>query len=414
MNPEMRMGVPFLDARNAAGMTAAPEHPRAGGLAIVPMVTVAPGRASSRDRLLRRNITGATMGRHFPETAPMVKQQGAESTLEDWQKMSRQYWDAWSDATRKAFGNDAAAAASDKTPWHEGLEQWSRLFAAEQSGNRQSEVVERLLVGARSYFSLLQSLAEKSGSENLDPQAWSDRLRESFNFPGADAAMFDNPLARALRELAGHGARGFEQMMAGLQPATREMQALLDMPAFGYAREHQEHYQHMAKAWLDYQRETNRYNALIARASRRAFELFEDKLAERGEPGRQVDSVRGLYDLWVDAAEDAYAEIALSDEFREVYGALVNAQMRVRKHLQLEVEKVSNDLGVPTRTEIDSIGKRVHELHRAARNRAEDDVALREEIAALRAEVETLKGARPKAARASGRAAKPAAKPGKE
>jgi hypothetical protein len=336
----------------------------------------------------------------------MAKGPDAARTPNDWQKLSSQYWNAWADATRKAFGGQPGEAMPDKAPWHEGLEQWSRFFAADGNGTRQSEVVERLLAGARSYFSLLQSLAAQGGAEKLDPQAWSDKVRESFNFPGADAALFDNPLARAMRELAGHGARGFEQMMESLQPAMREARALLDLPAFGYAREHQEHYQRMGKAWLDYQHETNRYNALIARASRRAFELFEDKLAERGEPGRQVDSVRGLYDLWVDAAEDAYAEVALSDEFREVYGALVNAQMRVRKNTQLEVEKVSNDLGIPTRTEVDSIGKRVHDLHRDAKDRAERDADLRGEIAALRAEIEQLKGARPKPPRAR----KPAAK----
>jgi hypothetical protein len=317
----------------------------------------------------------------------------------DWQSLSRQYWDAWADATRKAFGAKPDEAASDKTPWHEGLEQWSRMFDAQKAGDAQSEVVERMLAGARSYFALLQSLVERSATGSADPGGWSEAVRESFNFPGADAALFDNPLARALRELAGQGAKGFEQMMEAMQPAMKEARALLDLPTFGYAREHQQHYQRMAKAWLDYQQETNHYNALIARASRRAFEVFEDKLAERGEPGRQIDSVRGLYDLWVDAAEEAYAEIALSDEFREVYGALVNAQMRVRQNVQREVERVAIDLGMPTRTEIDSMGKRLHALHRDAKNRAESWPDLVAEVAALRAEVERLKagGAMPAA-----------------
>ena len=336
----------------------------------------------------------------------MAKGPDTTRAQDDWQKLSAQYWNAWNDATRKAFGVKAGDVEPGKTPWHEGLEQWSRMFDAGSVQNAQSETVERLLAGARSYFALLQKLAEQGANGKADPQAWTSAVRESFNFPGADAALFDNPLARAMRELSGQGAKGFEQMMETMQPAMHEARALLDLPTFGYAREHQEHYQRMAKAWLDYQHETNRYNALIARASRRAFEVFEDKLAERGEPGRQVDSVRGLYDLWVDAAEDAYAEIALSDEFREVYGALVNAQMRVRKHAQLEVEKVSNDLGIPTRTEIDSIGKRVHDLHRDAKDRAEHDADLRDEIAALHAEIEKLKGTQSKAPRARKTAAK--------
>lgn len=333
----------------------------------------------------------------------------AARAQDDLQSLSRQYWNAWSDATRKAFGVDAAENASDKVPWHEGLEQWSRMFDAGKAQDSQSEMVERLLAGARSYFSLLQTLAEKGGAGKVDPQAWSDAVRDSFNFPGADAALFDNPLARALRELAGKGVKGFEQMMETVQPAMREARALLDLPAFGYAREHQEHYQRMAKAWLDYQHETNRYNALIARASRRAFEVFEDKLAERAEPGRQIDSVRGLYDLWVDAAEDAYAEVALSDEFREVYGALVNAQMRVRQNVQREVERVAVDLGMPTRTEIDSMGRRLHALHRNAKNQAEALPGLIAEVAALRAEVERLKAGSKPAAKTTTRAAKKSA-----
>jgi hypothetical protein len=323
----------------------------------------------------------------------MANGSGSTRAQEDWQALSQQYWNAWTEATRNAFGAAADTTTAGKAPWHEGLEQWSRMFDAGKVQGAQNEVVERLLAGARSYFALLQSLAEKGAKGEADPQAWSDAVRQSFNFPGADAALLDNPLARALRELTGQGARGFEQMMEAVAPFTQELRGMLGMPAFGYLREHQEHYQKLAQAMLDYQDQTNRYNALIARASRRGFEVFEDKLAERDEPGRQVESVRALYDLWVDAAEEAYAEVALSPEFREVYGALVNAQMRVRKHVQQEVERVAIDLGMPTRTEIDSIGKRLHETRRELKRQAEAAPDLAAEVAALRAEVEKLKKA---------------------
>ncbi|MGH8212561.1 MAG: class III poly(R)-hydroxyalkanoic acid synthase subunit PhaE [Rhodanobacteraceae bacterium] len=308
--------------------------------------------------------------------------------FEDWQALSRRYWDAWNDATRKAFAASSQTMKADTTPWHEGLEQWSRMFAQQGS---QGETMERLLAGAKSYFAMLQSFAAKStgANGNFDAKAWTDTLRESFNFPGADASLLDNPLARALREIAGKGVKGFEELGKGVEPWMRETQALMGLPAFGYLREHQEHYQKFAQAMLDQQQQTNRYTALLLRASARAFELFEDMLAARGEPGRQIDSVRALYDLWVDAAEDAYAEIALSDEFREVYGALVNAQMRVRKHVQEEVERVATDLGMPTRTEIDSMGKRLHEVRRELKQRDE----LASELAELRAEIEKLKNA---------------------
>jgi len=316
--------------------------------------------------------------------------------MKDWESLSRQYWKAWQEISSEAQKNSGIEAAA--APWHEGLEQWSRLF----DGGKQGETIERLLASAKTYTAFMQSMvaAAAAGKDgDFGKAAWTDALRQGFNLPGADASLLDNPMARALREVSGKGARGFEDMMQRFMeaaaPFTEGAKGWLDLPAFGYAREHQEHYQKFAQAMVEYQEQLARYNALMLKASQRGFELFEDKLAEREEPGRQVESLRALYDLWVDAAEEGYAEIALSPEFREVYGALVNAQMRVRSHVQQEVERLSTDLGMPTRSEIDSIGQRLQELRREFRRRAEGDgpSGVSAELAALRREVAELKKA---------------------
>jgi hypothetical protein len=176
------------------------------------------------------------------------------------------------------------------------------------------------------------------------------------------------------------------------------------------AREHQEHQQKSAIAWVEYQEHMARYNALMLKASQRGFELFEGKLLEREQPGRQIESLRALYDLWVDAAEEGYAEIALSQEFREAYGAMVNAQMRVRSQVQQEVERIATDFGMPTRSEINSIGERLQALRREVRGLGAGD-ALAGEIAALREEFAAFKAGakRAQASTEHAAAAKPAA-----
>src|SRR3546814_1797083 len=102
----------------------------------------------------------------------------------------------------------------------------------------------------------------------------------------------------------------------------------------------------------DYQQCTQAYDALMQKATRDAFAIFEDKLAEREEPGRQIQSARALFDLCVDAAEDAYAKSALSHAFREVYGTLVDAQMRLRGGAAREGEQARALFGMTTRTEL--------------------------------------------------------------
>ena len=255
----------------------------------------------------------------------------------------------------------------------------------------------------------MQSMVNVAAGKPAGAQAWTDALRQGFSFPGADALLQNNPLAQMFQGIRGPGVQGFDQLAPTFAPflaqAKQEGMSWLQMPAFGYMREHQEHYQKSAAAFVEYQSAVGKYNELILKASQRGFEIFQDKLAAREEPGRQIDSPRALYDLWVDAAEEAYQQIALSEEFRTVYGDVVNAQMRVRSQIQQEVERVGVDLGMPTRSELNSVHKRLHELRRAGRTGSDTRVAdLERERAALRAEGAALK-------RAPQTQQKPAARP---
>ncbi len=84
------------------------------------------------------------------------------------------------------------------------------------------------------------------------------------------------------------------------------------------------------------------------------------------------------------------------EEFRGVYGDVVNAQMRVRSQLQQEVERIGVDLGMPTRTELNSVHKRMHDLRRELRDSQEAQSngahdGRDAEIAAMRAEIDDLR-----------------------
>lgn len=317
----------------------------------------------------------------------------AQDWINQWQALAQRYWDGW-----KAQGVMPPAGFGKldaNAPWQAGLDQWAQLFG---QGNTQSDLVDRVTTNAKSYVALMQSMLNTSVGQDGggSAAAWTEAVRNGFNIPGMDAALWNNPLGANFRDMVGQGAKGFEQMMAefgrGAGPFKQEMLAGLGMPAFGLAREHQERWQQLGSAMVEYQEQTNRYNTLILKSSQQGFERFQSKLAEREEPGRQLDSVRAVYDLWIDAAEEAYAEIALSDEFRKVYGAMVNAQMRVRSLMQTEIEQQTRQLGMPTRTELKGVEKSVQELRRhlkASREASAADMA--GEIAALRAEVDALK-----------------------
>jgi class III poly(R)-hydroxyalkanoic acid synthase PhaE subunit len=306
--------------------------------------------------------------------------------MKQWQALSQQSVNAWTEVAR-----DAAAKAGGGSTG--GFEQWSRPFGAGAGAGGHGETIERLVDSAKGYVAFMQSLISSASANPSGMASWSDALR-SFMPPGG-AALFEHPVARMWQQHGGgdNGMGAMAQLFGSMKMPSGDLGELkqwLQLPAFGLMREHQEHQQKSAVAWVEYQEQVARYNAQMLEAARRGFELFEGKLAEREQPGRQIESLRALYDLWVDAAEEGYAEVALSAEFRDVYGALTNAQMRMRSQIQQEIERVSTDLGVPTRSEINSIGERLQALRREVRAQRGGD-ALIDEIAALRSEFEALK-----------------------
>lgn len=308
--------------------------------------------------------------------------------LNQWQGLSRNLVSFWQDMARQA----EAAGVPHRSPspaagWQHGFEQWARHFSS--GGGAQNETIDRIIDSAKSYAAFMQAALASATAAPAMPPNWNDAWRGGFGIPGASPMPFDTSFLNAFQNLQGAGFGAMQPPIANLD----DLKGWMSLPAFGLAREHQEHHQKASVAWVEYQEQTARYGALMLKAAQRGFELFEGKLTEREQPGRQIETFRALYDLWVDAAEEGYAEIALSTEFREAYGAMVNAQMRLRSLIQQDVERLSGQLGMPTRSEVDSIGERLQALRRELRASGSDG-ALAREVAKLRAEVAALKAAR--------------------
>ena len=243
-------------------------------------------------------------------------------------------------------------------------------FATGSFGDGLDAVVGRFAEQGRQWFGRMQALVERFSGGDAAPtdiaQAWKAML-------GGDGA---NPFADLFAQMGGRGHAGFDQWFAQVAPLLRagwadawmgEGAEWLSLPVFGPAREHQERAQTLGRALLALQEANDGYHALMFEAGRDAFVRFERKLGERSEPGRQLKSARALFDLWIDAAEEAYADVALSTEFRRRYAALVDAQMRVRAGVQDLVERMTAQFGMPTRTEVDAAHRRIAQLERELR-----------------------------------------------
>jgi polyhydroxyalkanoate synthase subunit PhaE len=267
--------------------------------------------------------------------------------IRNYQALAQQSWDAWAQQMQQP----QAPAANP-------------FFTPPVNASAGNETLERTLVGLKGYFDWMQGVA--AGSATPLGGDWQQQLQQLFGGAG-------QPFAQAFGGIDSAGAEGFARQWQTWMQAAQQHPGFGDLagaqtsgptPAFGLNREQQMQQQTMAAAILASMQASARYQTLIQRANSHGMERLQDKLAQHAEPGRQIESIKGLYDVWIDAAEEAYAEIALSNEFREVYGDMVNTQMRVRQLQLKQTEKICQELGVPTRSEVSSLGERLQAVRR--------------------------------------------------
>jgi len=306
-------------------------------------------------------------------------------------------------------------------PFSGTLDQWWSAMRPEAQGDIGS-VAQRFYDMGKSFMSMSEGLFGASGQDQPEAamnmwmssmqaalQQWIAQIQANADFatpdlPGVSGttlsswAQFADTVAPwlnmsqdLLREIAeGHLPGGVE--MPGMGAAQEQFCRALSMPGLGYTREQQEHLQGLARHLLTYHDALRAYKLAFAKTALASLDSVRNRLQELHEKGEKIESLRGLYDMWVDASEDAYGDFATSDEYQVVYGDLVNALMQVRKDMNEVAEQHYKLMNIPTRSEINTM------QHRQQQNRREGR-QLRREIAELRAQVEELTSAKPAAAR---------------
>jgi hypothetical protein len=153
---------------------------------------------------------------------------------------------------------------------------------------------------------------------------------------------------------------GPDPMAAGVRPQAGPT----EFAALGLTRERQE-------AWQKFTRLLAHYQELQAKLARQWINIGAEAtkqfaarvtVAGGGAPGRSFDSIKGLYDLWIDCAEEVYGGVAHSPEYCQLIADLANSSNAVRAEQQRELESWARQFDLPTRAEVNSLHQQVKQL----------------------------------------------------
>jgi len=136
----------------------------------------------------------------------------------------------------------------------------------------------------------------------------------------------------------------------------------LNAPAFGATREHQLRWQRMTEAWQHLDEAQRRLQRLWSDALREAAATFAARLDQPPPAGGGAAVMRKLYDTWIDCAEGAYFRVAHSAPFCDALADSVNAGSQWQREFQAHIEHSAKLLDLPTRSEINTLLRRLRAL----------------------------------------------------
>ncbi len=316
-----------------------------------------------------------------------------DAWVETWTAVQRKYMDAWlamaSQITRTESGQPSPSKAASE-PVAQALEFWTQMMApalpaqARALGDKLAELGQGYLQIGENLWRMVQGVqtAASAGSDWQSAlQEQLQKLQQGFTTSagGAEpsagmATLWGMPLQHWRRlsssfsvlpgdveqTLRGAGSLGPEALQ-------RELRNALSVPAVGYMREWQTLIQEWGRYSLEHTQAMRAYETTLTKVGTRAFELLTARLQAMGKGGEMVDSVRAAYDLWVDCAEEAYADVASGDEFPRIQARLTNTLMVLKRHEQQMAEELQAALNVPTRGELNTTHARVQGLRRELR-----------------------------------------------
>ncbi|MBF0124424.1 MAG: class III poly(R)-hydroxyalkanoic acid synthase subunit PhaE [Magnetococcales bacterium] len=343
----------------------------------------------------------------------------AADWLNSWADIQQKSWSAWSEMARKTMTGLPGQMPSQmpgQMPgqddwlrfWQDNIERWNALFGGAKGGGwpslDMSNLSNPLFAHSQNYNRFaevfLKAFSGMGGGDRDPVQQWKDavsqgieQLRRLFTADASNykwgndemwaiwqhpmqswQSMFATPLTQLmqwsglpLNAANAWGGQASSDFGVWERMTRSWMEKWLSTPPVGSTREVQEKWQQAGRYWLEVQSRQKEYNDILLRIGLLALEKLQQRLLNPAEGQQPVDSLRKLYQLWVDSGEEAYAQVVTTTEYQEANARWLNAMMRWRGHLQEMFDQTLAAMNLPNRGELNSSHQRVMELKRRVR-----------------------------------------------
>jgi class III poly(R)-hydroxyalkanoic acid synthase PhaE subunit len=305
------------------------------------------------------------------------------SSQPDWFQNQKQYMDAWS-----SFQNFMPNSSTGILPMAEAMNSWWKSASPSLSGQNH-DFFSKMMQQCQSYYFMgdqFSNLMQGMNELNSQSEGWQSALNGQFE---SIKSIFEQ--SHTLQDTI----PTIPFMEIDLQNDYLKVIELLtssdkytSIPGMGSNRESLEQMQEGMRLTKEYQLVSHEFNGLMNKVGVEALEVMRLMIIEMHERDEEINSLRQIYNLWVDCNEKAYAEYVYTDDYSELYGRLSNALMEVKQHYGKVIDQMLARLNLPTKKGTNSMLKRLQEMKRAQMRSAVKIKSMENEIQALRKLIE--------------------------
>jgi len=317
---------------------------------------------------------------------------------EQWFNAQQQFVDAWSDMAKSGVPGNS----SQSDLWAQSFDLWRKASGAQVQPDFQ-QAMDKCMDMGKGYFAMAEQVSKSmnAGAEPAEAiNQWMDQLKQSLqqfgSMPGFDGSAVNgfmkqwfNPTSSWQQMTAGmmpmnQGAWQIPGMnMAGMNTPSFNLGEMIDpfgtmleAPGVGYFREPQAKQQKGLQLALEYNQANQAFNQAFLQVATESIRDFQARIMKM-DAETAPKSLRELYDLWVDTSEEHYAKFAMSEEYQELYGDMVNRLMIMKKHYSEIADDTLRAMNLPNTREVDTMQERLQQLRR-------DNFALKKEISEIK------------------------------
>jgi polyhydroxyalkanoate synthesis regulator phasin len=99
----------------------------------------------------------------------------------------------------------------------------------------------------------------------------------------------------------------------------------------------------------------------------KVMDKLAENMAKKMQEGKEVSSIVDLYQEWMNISDKVYVSLFESTEYSELMAEVGAMQMKLKKDIELQTEKMLKDIPVATRSELDEVYKTIYDLKKQVR-----------------------------------------------